>query len=192
MKKESTPINVTQFSKSLATEYLPWTQWPKRLPDILLDYKANYPMAHLPSLQIGEELHEHLSRFLKYGKWIPPEYYFPCVTIADALLAIGFRLEDINSELSVQCGPVAGQVDVCGVLGNGRPCVVEVKATQGKYVLPPRASEVVQMATYAYGLGYSEPVLACLRVAVRKCCVSAFIVDDGSAMVTGAQQALVA
>lgn len=155
--------SVTFNSKELARTAPPdWSVWPRRLSNMTYRFRSNaQPLGD--SLWVGERLHQSLQACLA-GKWVYPEYYYPCLAILHALDELGMEMNSLQSELTVSGPKDHGRMDIFGVLADGRCCIVEIKSTLGKYLNRPSPQEVIQLGYYATLSEAESPRLACLRL----------------------------
>jgi hypothetical protein len=165
-----------------------WAHWPTEIPTSSYRYQAP-ALNHEGAMQAGQQLHEAFCNYTS-GKWITPALYTPCLIIENALADIG--VHKIHSEQPLRQGSLCGQVDLHGTLKNNRPVVIELKATLGEFATKPRPSELIQLATYAHLLGHQNPLLVCLRVALRQQRVNAFCLEESSPIIDQLQHHIAA
>lgn len=150
-------------------------QWPDSLPQCI--YRLRVPQ--LPSgepMTLGEEFHLNLERHLN-GEWIAKEFYYSANSVGEILRDLGFLLKDLKSEIPLLKGKLSGIADLAGQDSEGRNCVVEIKTTQGRFVMSPQRWELAQMAMYAEMLDLERPRLVCIRLNFRFGIASVFSAD---------------
>lgn len=160
------------FSKQLAAS-LNVPQGGDELPILSYRYQArnHYPKSSLSS---GIRLHSAFADYAQ-GQWVDPEFYYACAAVEEALAELA--VVEVHSEVELSKNGINGVTDLHGTLQSGRPVVVELKSTLGEYSLAPAMEEVFQMATYAYLLDYENPLLLCVRVALRMQSINVFKVE---------------
>lgn len=174
-------MQVKTLSKTIAESNPNWADWPTELPTATYRYEAP-PLYRSEAIKAGERLHAAFSTYTQ-GEWITPALYFPCQAIESALADLG--VYEIHSEQFIQKGSLRGQVDLHGTLQNGRPVVIELKATLGQHALKPRPSELIQLAAYAHLLEHKNPLLVCVRVALMKQRINTYVIDDTTDIMEG-------
>lgn len=181
MKYGHTMSSVIFESKKLAKTSRPgWSVWPRRLTNMTYRFQS-IKLPRGKALRVGERLHESLEDCVS-GRWVHPEYYYPCLAILHALSELGMKMDTLQSEMAVSGAGCNGRMDIYGVLSDGRSCVVEIKSTLGKYLNRPSPQELIQLGYYATLSGSKTPRLACLRISFPSRRLGVYCMDVSATM----------
>ncbi|PXA03879.1 hypothetical protein DDZ13_09570 [Coraliomargarita sinensis] len=127
------------------------------------------------SLNAGVRLHEAFAAY-STGSWFNPRYTGACQAIVGALADLGVR--EFDTEVPLHGTHLHGVADIVGHTSENRLVIADLKATLGEYALPPKAAELLQLASYALLAGDGPYRLICVRAALRQRRINVFEVDE--------------
>ena len=166
-------MTVTEHAKRLGASDPQWAEFSSALPVASYRYRS-MGRACGDALYVGDQLHRAFSKYADRQRVDQP-FFEICRKIEEALAEQGVC--EVASEVNIRSADLAGRVDLHGKTHLGRPVVVELKATLGEYALQPRASEVVQLVTYAELLNLQDPLLLCIRVSFDASVLNVFKIE---------------
>jgi hypothetical protein len=122
----------------------------------------------------GVWFHHAFAAFSK-GSSYEPKYTDACRTIVAALADLG--VSEFQAEVPLHGSRLNGVADILGHTSGNEIVIADLKTTLGEYALPPKAAELLQLASYAALAGDEPSRLVCVRVALRQRCINVFEVD---------------